>query len=170
MRLFVAIRFTPEVRETLLRAIADLRTQARSGNFTRPENLHLTLAFIGETDDWRGAAAALGECVRPDFRFTVGDSGRFGDLWWAGIRPCPELSDLAEAVQTALRARGFGIETRPFRPHITLARELRADGPVRLEVPPVSMDAGRLSLMRSERVGGRLVYTEVCGRDLTRPR
>ena len=49
MRLFAAIQLSPAVREALLTAQADLRRQGR-GAFPPPENLHLTLAFLGETD------------------------------------------------------------------------------------------------------------------------
>ena len=62
MRLFVAIRFSPAVEEALWTAVGDLRRQG-AGTFTRRENLHLTLAFIGETDrleDARQAVAGSG--------------------------------------------------------------------------------------------------------------
>ena len=49
MRLFAAIRFSPAVEEALWAAVGDLRCRG-AGTFTRRENLHLTLAFIGETD------------------------------------------------------------------------------------------------------------------------
>ena len=58
MRLFVAIQFSPAVRSTLLEAVETLRRQG-SGRFTRPENLHLTLAFIGETEDLAGWRTGL---------------------------------------------------------------------------------------------------------------
>lgn len=167
MRLFVAVHFTPEVKSALLRAIGDVRAQCEWCNPTREENLHLTLAFIGEARDPRPAIAALDECVCPAFSITVGGAGRFGDLWWAGIEPSRELSALAERIQSALRARGFDIERRPFKPHITLAREVRSDAPLRLDVPRMNMPVGRVSLMKSERINGRLTYTEVYGRALT---
>ena len=58
MRLFVAIRPSPAVRDVLLDAEAALRRQGR-GTFTRPENLHLTLAFLGEAESAAPAQAAL---------------------------------------------------------------------------------------------------------------
>ena len=58
MRLFVAIRPSPAVRDVLLDAEAALRRQGR-GTFTRPENLHLTLAFVGEAERAAPAQAAL---------------------------------------------------------------------------------------------------------------
>jgi 2'-5' RNA ligase len=164
--LFVAVHFSPEVRRVLLGAIGAIRSGSRQASTTRPENLHLTLAFIGETDDLRGAWEAVSSCVRPAFGLTVGGSGRFGDLYWAGIGENPQLAALAEAVQTALCARGFNIERRPFKPHITLARQVQSDAPLRLTVPETAMTVRRISLMRSDRIAGRLTYTEVFGADL----
>ena len=50
MRLFIAVRFTPEIKELLKAAAVRLKQQSVSGNFTDLENFHLTLAFIGESD------------------------------------------------------------------------------------------------------------------------
>lgn len=58
MRLFVAIRFSPAVEQALWAAVGDLRRQG-DGTFTRRENLHLTLAFIGETDRLEEVKSAL---------------------------------------------------------------------------------------------------------------
>lgn len=162
MRLFVAIRFSEELRRALLDAQTALRRQGASGNFTRPENLHLTLAFLGETEDVSGAEAAVEEACRGGaFELAVGGGGRFGDLWWAGVQEAPRLSALAEDLQTALRRRGFSIERRPFLPHITLARRLSVPRPPALAVPRTAMTVQSVSLMRSERIGGKLVYTEL---------
>jgi len=166
MRLFVAIHFSPEVRRVLLDAMDEIRRNARQANVTRPENLHLTLAFIGETTDIRGAREAIDGIAGPTFGLVVGGAGHFGDILWAGIAENPALAALAESVQNALRARGFSIERRPWRPHITLARQVRSDGPLKLSIPETAMTVGRVSLMKSERINGRLTYTEVCGKDL----
>lgn len=161
MRLFVAIRFSPAVEEALWAAVGDLRRQGE-GTFTRRENLHLTLAFIGETDRLAEAKSAVREAARggPLHLEVGGPLGRFSDLWWAGVRGGPELAALAAAVQTALRDRGFFIERRPWKPHVTLARRWRGPAPG-TAVAPAAMAAAHISLMRSDRVAGRLTYTEV---------
>ena len=64
MRLFAAIRFSPAVEEALWAAVGDLRCRG-AGTFTRRENLHLTLAFLGETADAAAAEAAV-EALRSD--------------------------------------------------------------------------------------------------------
>lgn len=163
MRLFVAINFSPEIKDVLLRAIDDLRCQSQSGNFTRPENLHLTLAFIGESDNLSGAKAALEGITDGSFPLSVSGAGHFDDLWWAGIEPNPALNALAKSVRENLIGAGFGIDSKPFKPHITLARRLSGDAAPRLCVPKTTMTVDRVSLMRSDRINGRLTYTEVYG-------
>ena len=160
MRLFVAIRFSPAVRAVLLDAMDALRRQGQ-GTFTRPENLHLTLAFLGEVEDPASVREALAAaCTGGAFSLTVGGLGWFEDLWWAGVRDNERLEALALRAQDALRQAGFSVERRPWRPHITLVRRWRGPRP-RLTVPDTSMRVERVSLMKSERVEGKLVYTEL---------
>ena len=61
MRLFIAIRLSRPLVETLKQAQRDMRHQGAEGNFSREENLHLTLAFLGETEDAAGALSAMEE-------------------------------------------------------------------------------------------------------------
>lgn len=160
MRLFAAIQFSPAVRASLLEAAAALQRQG-SGRFTRPENFHLTLAFIGETENLAEAKVALdAACTGGPVSLTLGGLGHFGDLWWTGIRENPRLAALALGVQQALRDQGFSIEKRPWKPHVTLVRQWRGSYP-RLTVREVSMRAERVSLMKSERIHGKLTYTEI---------
>lgn len=165
MRLFVAVRFSPEIEFALLEVIASLRRDG-SGNFTRPENLHLTLAFLGETEDLAGAKDALDEAVSGGpFSLTVGGFGSFNDLLWVGIEENPGLRALALNVQDALRRRGFPIERRSWKPHITVARQYRGSCP-RLGVPNRTMTVSRVSLMKSERLNGVVTYNEVYRQEL----
>ena len=160
MRLFVAIQFSPVVKTALLEAVSTLKRKG-TGTFTRPENLHLTLAFIGETEDLPGAKAALDAvCAGGPVSLTVGGLGHFDDLWWTGIRENPKLEKLALAIQSALREQGFSIEKRAWKPHVTLVRRWRGPRP-NVTVRETSMRAERVSLMKSERVNGKLTYTEV---------
>lgn len=167
MRLFIAVHFSDEIRRNLLDAISSLRAQATSANFTRPENLHLTLAFIGETSNTAAVRRVMDAVAAEPLSLTVGGSGRFGDLWWAGVDKNPSLQKLADGLRDGLCGAGFDIDRRAFQPHVTLARRLVSDVPVRLSVPRAAMTVSRVSLMSSERVNGRLVYTEIYGRALS---
>ena len=67
MRLFVAICFDEPCKDVLCAAIAGLKSHARQGNFSRRENLHLTLAFLGETNRIDSAKRALGSIRAESF-------------------------------------------------------------------------------------------------------
>ena len=162
MRLFIAIRFSPAVGRRLCEAMESLGRQALSAGLTRPENLHLTLAFIGEADDIGPICRVMDASAPPGpIRITVGGAGRFGDLWWAGLQDCPALTSLALRLQEGLREAGYAIEKRPFRPHITLARRVAANRPIRLQIPFTDMTVAHMSLMESRRLKGTLRYTEI---------
>lgn len=166
MRLFVAINFSKEVNNVLLSAIDELRTQAVSGNYTSPDNLHLTLAFIGETDQFSAICEAIDRCDLPPFEMAVSGAGHFGNLYWVGIENNQKLKALAESLQNTLRDCGINIDDRAFMPHITLARRLETSKSVNLNVKRTAMTVTRISLMKSERINGKLTYTEVYGRNL----
>ena len=166
MRLFVAVHLSREMKSALLHCQEQMRVLGVSGRFTRPENLHLTLAFIGETDRVSQARRALERVDLPPFPMALEGIGQFSDLWWAGIRKNPALQALANQVQDQLRAVGFSIERRPFKPHITLVRQAVSRRPVRLELPAAAMQVESFSLMQSQRVEGRLLYSEVYCRPL----
>lgn len=166
MRLFIAIHFSPEIKASLLDAIQHLREQSFSGNFTRPENLHLTLAFIGESERLEDLKQVLDSIDSRPFPLELSGSGHFGELYWAGLQKSPALDRLARIIRQELLLRHFDIDRKPFRPHITLARQLQAKEEPKLQLNPASMQVERVSLMCSERIQGRLTYTEVYSKQL----
>ena len=135
MRLFVALEIPTEVRDSFAALIAELRAADSSfsksrARWVRPENLHVTLKFIGHVDNGKLDAirAALAE-VRLDspveLRFHgLGffPNGKRPRVFWAGIEASPNLSPLAGEIEVRLAKVGIAGETREFAPHLTLAR------------------------------------------------
>lgn len=165
MRLFIAVNFDSTTKEKLL-AVQRRLAAAAGGNFTRPENLHLTVLFLGEIGDdsavRRAVAARFQEPVELQFD-RIGTFRR--DLYWVGVAPSPALNRLYEGLRDDLTRAGFhGDWGETLTPHITLAREVSLRGRPDLAFEPFSMTARRLSLMKSERVAGRLTYAEVYGK------
>ena len=170
MRLFIALNFTPETQSRLLALRDGLRAQSARGNFSLPENLHLTLAFLGECDPPQAAAAqqamAAVRFVPPEI--LIERVGRFrrdgGDIWWAGARENPALMALQRDLTGRLLAAGFALERRNYSPHITLGREVVTDAaPWKIE--PFGETVPRVELMKSERVQGKLTYTAIFVRE-----
>ncbi|NLJ30676.1 MAG: RNA 2',3'-cyclic phosphodiesterase [Clostridiales bacterium] len=175
MRLFLAVRFGGEMRKSLSDCTEKLKAAALRGRFTSGENLHLTLAFLGETDREEDVRRAMDSVAAPPFELRTGGLGRFprGGVCWAGTEPCPPLFDLQRRLSAALRGSGFRLETRPFVPHITLGRETvfpRDADFESLRPAPARMTVESFSLMRSERACGGMIYTERYARRLEEDR
>jgi len=166
MRSFIAINFNDTVRSRLLGMCDDLRSHSKRGRFSLPENLHLTLVFIGECDAPQvNAVKAMmdGISFRP-FEVTIDRIGRFrrdgGDIWWAGVRDSAHLSDIYNNITKKLTAAGFDPDTRKFSPHITLGREVVTDNVPR-NIEPFGETVNKIELMSSERIGGKLTYAPI---------
>ena len=187
MRLFIAINLNKETGDALS-AIQERLRGTGAGNFSRRENLHLTLVFLGEKP----------ESQLPPIRRIIGDPGLFGggplrlnlrrsgcfrhggkELWWIGPAEddpgLPRLLALRERLAAALEGAGISFDKRPFRAHITLGRDIRgipagwAEN-LRPGLTPeegVPFELKRLSLMKSEHSGGLLVYTEIFGVEIS---
>lgn len=132
MRLFVAIDLPREVREALARLAAELRPELPGLRWARPEGIHLTLRFLGEAgpDAARKVTDALLAGIAGRFRpmaIEVRGAGLFPErgrprVLWAGVSTDGPLAPLRDAVESICVAAGFPPESRPFRPHLTLAR------------------------------------------------
>ena len=125
MRLFVALPLPAGV----VAALARIQQGVPGARWVPPENMHLSLRFIGEVDGgvFEDLVEALAEVTVPPFDLEVAGAGHFETkrlptMLWAGIRPSAELTQLQGKVERACRRAGLAPETRKFAPHITLAR------------------------------------------------
>jgi 2'-5' RNA ligase len=129
VRLFVAIPLPPDLAA---RASEILPTALPALRRVKPENLHLTLAFLGQTPDERlddvAAAAQEAGARVPRFTLSFDRAGRFPErgrprVVWLGIADgAPAVVELGEGVYAGLRSRGLRFDDRPLAPHLTLAR------------------------------------------------
>ncbi|MGD2063114.1 MAG: RNA 2',3'-cyclic phosphodiesterase [Nitrospirota bacterium] len=131
-RLFVAIDLPPEVKERL----APLRGGLPGARWVDPEQLHLTLRFIGEVDGGilREVREGLGAVHGLPFSLTLQGVGHFPPrgqprVVWVGVEKSGPLNQLHGRVETALAAVGVERDGRKFSPHITLARLKETPGP-----------------------------------------
>lgn len=170
MRLFLAIELEEAPRHALMDAIHALKTQCR-GRWTRRENLHLTLEFLGELPDARDVVQTMDAISAPPFELTLTGLGRFrqkgGDLIWYGVTFSPALMDLQHKLHAELKERGFRLEHRPYKPHLTLGRQVAGAGELSgYPAPRITQRVTAYSLMESRRVDGRLTYTVLYRRRL----
>ena len=129
MRLFVAIPLPPDLA---LRVAAILPPSLPALRRVKPENLHVTLAFLGWTPDERlddvtnAAREAAADVSR--FELSFEGAGRFPDrgrprVVWIGIADgASSVVQLGAGVSAGLRSRDLKFDDRPLAPHLTLAR------------------------------------------------
>jgi len=134
MRLFVAVEIDDQVRRLAVATAEKLRAAmgpALKARWVPPENLHLTVRFIGHVDDRRAPALvdALAAPVNvPPFDIELGGCGVFPSsgpprvLWIGLARGLPSLALMHDAFNDRLRPLGYEPEDRPFSAHLTLAR------------------------------------------------
>lgn len=128
-RLFFALWPDEQVREQLVRVQQD--TPRRGGRDTHAQDLHITLIFLGMVDSSRRGCveAAAGGIQVPAFDLIVDHT----DFWprpkiaWCGPSEIPApLQALVDGLKSDLVDCGFEPETRPYSPHVTLARDARS--------------------------------------------
>jgi RNA 2',3'-cyclic 3'-phosphodiesterase len=123
LRLFVGIGFPPALKLQL----SLLRSGVPGAKWVDPGNFHLTLRFIGETDEVVAADIddALVRLRARRFTLQLAGTGVFGDRprsLWVGVERSPELVALRDKIEQALIRAGLPPEQRKFAPHVTLAR------------------------------------------------
>ena len=163
MRLFIAIPLDADMCRAVQSVQAEFRRSGVRGNYTRPENLHLTLAFIGEYPDPDAVLEAMAAVPPRPFRLRLEGVGAFGDLWWIGLEQSAGLEAYVRALRRALAGAGIPFDRKRFSPHITLVRraECGPKGMPGVAVPRAQMDAPRVVLMRSDRGRDGMIYTEI---------
>ena len=130
MRLFIAIELPSEIRNALMVFLNELRDTAPRAKWLRAGNLHVTLKFLGETDEAKLPAVRKALSAIPDqeaVTLTFRGLGFFPDgkrprVFWVGMEASGNLKGLAETIDQSMHRLGFPLETRPFTPHLTLAR------------------------------------------------
>lgn len=160
MRLFIAINLSEEVKNALRETQSAMFDRGVRGNWSPEENLHLTLAFIGEYPDARPVLDALDAVTFAPFTLTLDGLGCFDDAWWAGVGESAPLHALARRVRRALAEKGIPFDRESFMPHITLIRRA-SKAPAGIGVPPALMRVEAFSLLRSDRGRGHMIYTEL---------
>lgn len=155
MRCFLAAWPDAAARQRCGDLTAALRPHAEHGRLMRPENLHLTLAFIGELPEAAGAKVAAACAALPwptcDWHLTeIGFFARPRVLWAGGPVPAV-LANIASRARGLLDALQVGYDRKPFVAHVTLLRDVRRfDGP-RAIAPPIAWPIREVALYRSGR-------------------
>ena len=147
MRLFIAVQLSRELRQAVQDVQNAFRRQGIRGRYSPEENLHITLAFIGEYNDPDEILELMEQIRFRPFTITLDKIGCFDDLWWAGVGESPDVP----------------YDRKRYRPHITFLRNaVPVTGQVRPEqIRRRSMTVRRISLMLSTTGKNGSIYTEL---------
>ncbi len=150
MRLFAAIEPSFTFREALVDLQGRLRAAGVQGRYMDAAGMHMTLAFIGE---WPDAVTACLPPLEAPFDIALSHVGVFprAKVLWAGVKPSPELNELAGRVRRKLTEAGIPFDPKPFNPHITLIRKpvLPGGAPPKICVPAAAMTVRQICLYQS---------------------
>lgn len=175
MRVFIAVPLPSQIRKHLAKIREDFRKFP--AKWVEEENIHITLVFLGETDETEVTKAT--EAIDTSVKGFKPVDLRTGDLTLLPNEKKPrllvvklrgeieKLSELAETIKKELRERKVNFDEKPFRPHITLARlkrlksgekrELR--GKVRAhELPKMEFKVRQIELTESKLTPAGPVY------------
>jgi len=148
-----------------LAAAAQRAAVTCGGRPTRRENLHITLAFVGEVEDERVdmLRATGGALAFEAFDLELERLGywRHNRIVWAGARSVPApLSALADGLNRELRAAGYRLDDKPFAAHITLLRKANCTGDLP-RIEPIRWKVAEFVLVESVLDAGGSIYTPV---------
>jgi 2'-5' RNA ligase len=185
-RAFIAVDLPESVKSFLSAAQEALKVYGFRVKWVRPQNIHLTLKFLGDTATGDIAkiteAMTLAAATCPIVSLAAKGIGVFPDVRrarviWAGLKGQLEiLADLQQTLDASLVDLGFPRETRPFKSHLTLGRAKGKIVPARMkaaidklkEFESESFEINRVVLFESELRPSGAVYTQVRGVALQR--
>jgi RNA 2',3'-cyclic 3'-phosphodiesterase len=177
MRLFVALDIPEETRSAIRELISRLQPLARGAKWVRPEGIHITLKFIGWTEDENLAPikehlsrvrqrSPIPVALR-NFRFFPNE--RRPRVFFVGIAAGPELARLAADIESQLAPLKILKEERDFTPHLTLARFKTSEGAAQMQkmLPAMpaqdfgAMNATEFHLYQSVLKSNGAIYTQL---------
>ena len=178
IRTFIAIELSDPIRAEIARIEGALKDKGGDIRWVHPENLHLTLKFLGDVDPEgiakvkEGVRGAVQAC--PPFELVLSGAGAFPNprrprVIWVGVREEGELlRRVYRSIQHQLFRRRFPKEKKRFSPHLTVGRvrsprgiEPVAEALQGLEVAPLAMAVEEIVVMRSDLYPTGPVYTQL---------
>jgi 2'-5' RNA ligase len=137
IRTFIAVEIEASIRRAAVKLIDRLRQAGGDVKWVEPENLHLTLKFLGDlgADGVARVCRAVQRAVAgvPPFEIEIRGAGAFPNasrpqtIWLGAGEGEQPMAEVSERVESALEPLGFRRESRPFRTHLTIGR-VRRDG------------------------------------------
>ena len=123
MRQFIALTFNSSFKEELVHIIDSLKEEGIKGKYYDPDNLHMTLAFFGETNRQDEIMEIIQSIPFPEITITTNRIGHFKKIYWVGVKENSELDAYVNTLRNTLKQHDIPFDDKPFYPHITILRK-----------------------------------------------
>lgn len=160
MRLFLAIALDEEIKKTIAGTLHELKKAGVKGTYMPMNNLHMTLAFIGERDSAEDVKEAMKTLSLKPFRLSSGGMETFGNILVLSVKGGQGLAAAAKGVRKALDRAEIPYDPKPFKPHITMIRRM-AGSWQGVRAPRADMMVKKISLMQTVFKDGKPFYKEI---------
>lgn len=169
MKLFIAIELSKAMRKEIFSLLKELKIRSTGGRFVSEDNLHITLHYIGESNDLSGAVDAMQKAaqgIRPFILRADGydffDKKGYKTSFLKVAGQLSELEILHETLESALSDNGFSREYKKFVPHITLGRNVEHDEITSFELNNTAIKSEicvqHITLFESCKENGKIIY------------
>ncbi|MBU0996516.1 MAG: RNA 2',3'-cyclic phosphodiesterase [Firmicutes bacterium] len=171
MRMFFALLLENHAKNFVFKEMGLIQKKCIDGRFTTKNNLHVTVEFIGETNELEliELQKVLHSISFDGFEVQTTGLGGFYNkaskaILYLGIKTTQALQELHLYLKEKLTEQSFVLQDKPFVPHITLARKVQFKEDFLLktfEFPTMMLTFSKLSLMESINLDGELLYREI---------
>lgn len=154
MRMFIGIKPNKNIIQEIINLQKELNV---IGNYTNPNNIHLTLVFLGEIKekDINKVKRILDKTNISRFNFEIEHLEMLRDIIILKVKDNEILNSLYNSLVTSLWNSGFEIEKRKYFPHITLVRKTSK---CRYRYFSLINEVNAITLFSSSTINGKLVY------------
>lgn len=170
MRLFISINLSVENKQQIREYITSLKKESIQANFIDPDNAHITLAFIGETNILECVKKAIENIEFKPFEISTNRLGYFntpsGKILWLGIDNESKLKELANLVRANLEKANIPFDQKNFSAHITIARKARINTNILVKAPKIDIKASHITIMETIFENNKPTYKEVFNKGL----
>lgn len=155
-----------------------VKSNSIQGKFVNEEHIHLTVEFLGEIQNNRLGLikGIMDELEFGIFTIPLTKIGYFkrgvGNIYWLGIEENDTLFHINNKLHQSLINKGFELEDREYKPHITIGRKVKLKGSFHTNelddiVRKIELDINKVDLMKSEFVNGKLIHSVVYSKHLS---
>lgn len=160
MRTFLGIDLNSEALKKVNNLMMGLSKSGFKGNYTRKENIHLTLLFLGELNERQIdlVKSKMSEIDFSSFEIKINKLKKMKDMLILEVEKSQELLALQKEIESKIKELNIKVESREYYPHITLIREV--NGIIEKDLK-ITSDVDNFYLFSSSRINGILTYTKI---------